>query len=238
MPCSSDMTIRTTIWKDFSQLFFPHVCAGCGSSDIDLHSPLCIYCVNSLPLTNFHLYAGNPVEKTFWGRVPLTAATALCHFTAGSLIQHLLHQLKYRGNQEAGYFLGRMMGRTLLEAERFGGIDMLVPLPLFAARQKKRGYNQAAVLCQGIADIAGIPLHTGIVQRLQATSTQTHKNRIERWLNMEGKFELADAPAIEGKHLLLVDDVVTTGATVEACAHELLKAPGVKLSIAALAYTV
>jgi ComF family protein len=237
-PCSFNMTARSTIWKDFTHLFFPQVCAGCGSSEVGLHSPLCIYCVNSLPLTNFHLYAGNPVEKTFWGRMPVTAATALCPFTAGSLIQHLLHQLKYHGNEEAGYFLGRMMGRTLQAAERFNGIDMLVPLPLFAARQKKRGYNQAAVLCRGIAALSGTPLNTGIVQRLQATSTQTHKSRIERWLNMEDKFELTNARAIEGKHLLLVDDVVTTGATLEACGHALLKAPGVKLSIAALAYTV
>lgn len=228
----------TTIWNDFAHLFFPHVCAGCGTDNLSRQSPLCLYCVNRLPITNFHLHANNPVEKYFWGRMPLAAATALCHFTTGSLIQQLLHQLKYKGNKEAGDFLGRMMGQSLKNAARFQGIDMLIPLPLFAARQKKRGYNQSAVLCNGMAAVLQLPVNQHAVLRLSATETQTHKNRIERWMNMEGKFELADPAAITGKHLLLVDDVVTTGATLEACGHELLKAGAVTLSIATLAYTV
>ncbi|MEO5683480.1 MAG: phosphoribosyltransferase family protein [Chitinophagaceae bacterium] len=203
-----------------------------------MQSLLCLQCMNSLPLTNFHFHAGNPVEKHFWGRIPVAGATSLCHFTTGSLIQHLLHQLKYKGNKEAGYFLGRMMGQSLQAAGRFRQMDALVPLPLFAARQKKRGFNQAAVLCDGIAGILQLPVIDDAVIRLSATETQTHKNRIERWENMEGKFELINPAAIAGKHLLLVDDVVTTGATLEACGHELLKANGVKLSIATLAYTV
>ena len=191
-----------------------------------------------MPLTNFHLHAGNPVEKIFWGRIHLAAATALCHFTAGSTIQQLLHQLKYQGNQEAGYFLGGMMGSALHASDRFAGVDMLLPLPLFAARQKKRGYNQAAVLCNGIASITGWPVNTTAITRQQATETQTHKSRVERWMNMEDKFELSDKNTIAGKHILLVDDVVTTGATLEACGQALLRVAGVKLSIATLAYTV
>lgn len=237
-PCCFSMMPLTTIWKDFSHLFFPHVCAGCGSDTISPAAPLCMYCVHRLPLTNFHLYANNPVEKQFWGRMPLAGATSLCHFTAGSLIQQLLHQLKYKGNKEAGYFLGSMMGHSLQGTARFQGIDMLVPLPLFAARQKKRGYNQATVLCNGMAGILQLPVNTHAVLRRTATETQTRKNRIERWMNMEGKFELADTAAIAGKHILLVDDVVTTGATLEACGHALLAAGGVTLSIATLAYTV
>ena len=228
----------TTIWNDFTHLLFPHTCAGCGTDNLSRQLPLCIQCINRLPLTNFNLHANNPVEKCFWGRMPLAAATALCHFTAGSLIQHLLHQLKYRGNKEAGEFLGGMMGQSLKTAARFRDIDMLVPLPLFAARQKKRGYNQSAVLCKGIAGVLQLPVIQEAVQRLAATETQTHKNRIERWMNMEGKFELVNPAAVTGKHLLLVDDVVTTGATLEACGHELLKAGNVTLSIATLAYTV
>ncbi len=238
MPCCFSMMPLATIWNDFSHLFFPHVCAGCGTDIVSRQSPLCMYCVNRLPITNFHLHANNPVEKYFWGRMPLAAATSLCHFTAGSLIQHLLHQLKYKGNKEAGDFMGRMMGQSIQRAERFQGIDMLVPLPLFAARQKKRGYNQSAVLCNGMAGILRLPVNENAVLRLSATETQTHKNRIERWMNMEGKFELSNPAVIAGKHLLLVDDVVTTGATLEACGHELLKAGGVTLSIATLAYTV
>ena len=122
--------------------------------------------------------------------------------------------------------------------DRFRDIDALVPLPLFAARQKKRGYNQSAVLCDGMAGIMMLPVINNAVIRLSATETQTRKNRIERWQNMEGKFELVNAAGINGKHILLVDDVITTGATLEACGHELLKAEGVQLSIATLAYTV
>jgi len=227
-----------TIWNDFSHLFFPHVCAGCGTDYISLQSPLCVQCMNQLPLTNFHFHANNPVEKHFWGRLPVTSATALCHFTSGSLIQHLLHQLKYKGHQEAGFFLGRLMGNALQASERFRHIDALIPLPLYAERQRKRGYNQSAVLCQGMAGVLQVPVAADAVRRLSATETQTHKTRIERWKNMEGKFELLNPKAIAGKHILLVDDVVTTGATLEACGHELLKAEGIKLSIATLAYTV
>jgi len=227
-----------SIINDFSHLFFPHVCAGCGSDNISRQSPVCIHCINRLPLTNFHLYANNPIEKYFWGRMPISAAASLCHFTDGSLVQHLLHQLKYRGNKETGYFLGRMMGNSLQATDRFRDIDVLIPLPLFASRQKKRGYNQSAILCSGMATILRIPVVQDAVLRLASTETQTHKNRIERWQNMEGKFELVNPAALAGKHILLVDDVITTGATLEACGQEILKAEGVKLSIATLAYTV
>lgn len=232
------MAAIRNIWNDFSHLFFPHVCAGCGTDSIDLQSTLCVHCMHLLPLTNFHFHANNPVEKHFWGRIPVTCATSLCHFTTGSLVQHLLHQLKYKGNKDAGFFLGRIMGTAVQAAERFRGIDALVPLPLYAERQRKRGYNQSAVLCSGMAGILGLPVDTSAVLRLSATETQTHKTRIDRWKNMEGKFELVKPDAFTGKHVLLVDDVVTTGATLEACGHEILKAAGAKLSIATLAYTV
>jgi ComF family protein len=231
------MLVKSII-NDFSHLFFPHICAGCGTDNISRHSPVCIHCTSQLPLTNFHFYANNPVEKYFWGRIPVTHATSLCHFTEGSLVQHLLHQLKYKSNKEVGYFLGRMMGNALNATDRFRDIDMVIPLPLFASRQKKRGYNQSEVLCSGIASILSLPLINDAVIRLTATETQTRKNRIERWINMEGKFELVKPAAITGKHVLLVDDVITTGATLEACGQEILKAAGVKLSIATLAYTV
>jgi ComF family protein len=227
-----------TAWQDFSHLFFPHICAGCNTDNTGTESPLCIQCINQLPLTNFHLHADNPVEKQFWGRLPVAAVTAHCHFTGGTLIQHLLHQLKYKGNKEAGHFLGMLMGKALQASQRFNTIELLVPLPLFAERQRRRGYNQSAVLCHGIAAVLKLPVEEHALIRLLATDTQTHKTRIERWKNMEGKFELVNPTAIAGKHVLLVDDVITTGATLEACGHELLKAGGVQLSIAALAYTV
>jgi ComF family protein len=223
--------------SNLSHLFFPHICAGCGTDVLNHESPICIRCIDQLPVTNFHLYAGNVVEKHFWGRIDIHGATSFCHFTKSSVIQRLLHQLKYKNNKEIGYFLGQLMGKTISEASRFSDVDILVPLPLFAARERKRGYNQAAVLCDGMAVSLKIPVATTAVVRLSATETQTHKNRIERWQNMQGMFRVNEPAAITGKHVLLVDDVVTTGATLEACGQELLQYCS-RLSVATLAHTV
>ena len=214
-------------------LFFPHICTGCGSDILNVESALCMRCVDAMPETNFELHPGNPVEKSFWGRLPLIGATAQFYFTKESLMQHLMHQFKYKGNRELGIQLGRMMGEQIMNSGRFDA-DALVPLPLFPVKEKRRGYNQATVLCQGIAERMKIPILDKAITRPQHTETQTKKGRIERWKNMEGKFILSDPDAIKNKHLLLVDDVVTTGATLEACGNELLKAENVRLSLATL----
>ncbi|MEI6949144.1 ComF family protein [Paraflavisolibacter sp. H34] len=213
---------------------FPHLCAGCGSDQLSRESLICVDCLSSLPSTYFHMHGNNPVEKMFWGRLPVTCATAQYYFTKDSVVQRLLHQLKYRGNRELGTFLGRMMGQQLAQSNRFLYVDALVPLPLFPARERRRGYNQAALLCAGIAEFLQKPVLPHAVVRRTATATQTRMNRLQRWQNMENRFELVNGEGLEGKHLLLVDDVVTTGATLEACGRELLKAPEVRLSIATL----
>lgn len=214
-------------------LFFPHICTGCGSDILNVESALCMRCVDAMPETNFELHPDNPVEKSFWGRLPLIGATAQFYFTKESLMQHLMHQFKYKGNRELGIQLGRMMGEQIMNSGRFDA-DALVPLPLFPVKEKRRGYNQATVLCQGMAERMKIPILDKAITRPQHTETQTKKGRIERWKNMEGKFILSDPDAIKNKHLLLVDDVVTTGATLEACGNELLKAENVRLSLATL----
>ena len=231
------MLLLKTIQESLLHLIYPHICAGCGSDNINIETTLCFECLSSLPETQFHLYPDNAVEKTFWGRLPIVAATAQYYFTKNSVMQRLMHQFKYKGAMEIGMFLGRQMGYSLLANNRFASIDALVPLPLFAAREKARGYNQAAILCQGIAQIIHKPVLTNAVIRKEWTETQTKKSRIERWQNMDGRFQLVNSKAIEDKHLLLVDDVITTGATLEACGHELLKAPNVKISIGALCHS-
>lgn len=214
-------------------LLFPHICTGCGSDILHEESVLCMRCIDAMPETNFELHSNNPVEKTFWGRLPLAGATAQFYFTKESLMQHLMHQFKYKHNKDLGLQFGRIMGEQLKKSGRFE-VDALIPLPLFPAKEKRRGYNQATVLCEGIAEAMKIPVLDKIISRPQHTETQTKKGRIERWKNMEGKFILADADAIKNRHLLLVDDVVTTGATLEACGNELLKAENVRLSLATL----
>ncbi len=222
------------IKDSFLHLVFPHVCDGCGSDIINEESCLCFRCLAALPETNFHLHSGNPVEKIFWGRIPLVSATAQYYFTKESLMQHLMHLLKYKGNKELGFQLGRLMGIALKETNRFNTIEALIPLPLFPSKEKKRGYNQATVLCEGIAEIFPLPVLKNVVTRPQHTETQTKKGRIDRWKNIEGKFELMNPALIKNKHVLLVDDVVTTGATLEACGQELLSSDNTRLSIATL----
>lgn len=218
-------------------LAFPHVCEGCATDALDSGELLCLRCLDSLPKTNFHLYPNNPVEKLFWGRLPLLHATALFYFTKGSLVQELMHQLKYKGNRDAGLYLGRLMGQALADSNRFRYVSALVPLPLHRTKEIKRGYNQAAVLCEGMASVMDKPVLPHLVQRSSATQSQTRKSRIERWQNQEGNFLVRDNTMISGKHLLLVDDVVTTGATLEACGSCLLQAKDVRLSVATLCFS-
>ncbi|MBS1654679.1 MAG: ComF family protein [Bacteroidetes bacterium] len=230
------MPVLKEIKESVLNLFFPHVCAGCGSDLLDIQNSLCLKCIDNMPQTHFHLHADNPVEKHFWGRIAVSTATSQYYFTKESLMQHLMHQLKYKGNKELGLFLGRLIGSQLLQTDRFLGIDALVPLPLFPAKERKRGYNQATVLCEGISAEMNVPVWKDVVIRTEHTETQTKKSRVERWQNMEGKFELVNSEKLQNKHLLLVDDVVTTGATLEACGYELLKPDNTKLSIATLCY--
>jgi len=214
-------------------MMFPHVCCGCGSDLLDRNSELCLRCIASMPVTGFVGMHHNPVEQKFWGRLPLDHALAMYYFTRESLLQRLMHQLKYKGNREIGRQLGGMMGRELQSSAI---LDALIPLPLFPSRESRRGYNQATVICEGLTDILQIPILRDVVIRSEHTDSQTNKGRIERWKNMEGKFVLTDPAAIAGRRVMLVDDVITTGATLEACGIELLKADGVRLSVGALCF--
>lgn len=182
------------------------------------------------------MHANNPVEKIFWGRLAITAAMSEFYFAKGTLIQNLIHEFKYKGNKDVGMYLGAMMGSSLVSNNRFTKIDALIPLPLFADKEFKRGYNQATILCNGMSEVMEVPVIKNNVVRKRYTDTQTKKHRTERWENVEGSFTIINPKEIQDKHVLLVDDVVTTGATLEACGAEILKVEGTKLSIATLAF--
>jgi len=231
------VTIQSA-FTDFLHLFFPHVCAGCGSDVIDTGHQLCLHCLSDLPATNFYQQPGNPVEKKFYGRLPVRNAASGYFFTKDSLIETLIYELKYKGNKAIGFYMGQMLGTLLLENERFNEVDAIVPLPLNARRLKKRGYNQSRVLADGITTVWHKPIIDNVVIRKVNTETQTHMGRITRWENMDGVFAVADPAVIQNKHLLLIDDVVTTGASLEACGAEIIKVPGTTLSIGTLAYTI
>lgn len=226
---------QSTILSPLVHLFYPHNCIGCGSDIVEKENVLCLECINDLPHTNFAIHANNPVEKIFWGRIPITAGMSEFYFSKSSIIQNCIHEFKYRGNRKVGLYLGKMMGKSLLNSNRYLKIDMLIPLPLFTEKEFKRGFNQSSILCAGIHEILNIPVITKNVIRIVHTETQTKKGRTERWENVEKSFAVLDPESLKEKHILLVDDVITTGATLEACGAEILKVEGVQLSIATLA---
>lgn len=224
------------IFSSTVHLFYPHTCTGCGSDLVAEDNLLCLKCIHNLPHTNFAALANNQIEKDFWGRITLEAACSQFYFSKEFLIQHLIHQLKYKGDTKIGFYLGEIMGKTLLKSNRFSTIDALVPLPLYADKEHKRGYNQATVICNGMSAVMNIPVLNEAVVRKQATETQTRKHRTERWENVKDSFKVAKPGELSSKHVLLVDDVITTGATLEACGNVILQQGDVKLSIATLAY--
>ncbi|HEY0679862.1 MAG TPA: phosphoribosyltransferase family protein [Chitinophagaceae bacterium] len=228
------MNAIQTITRSVTHLFFPQVCHGCGSDLVKKDQLLCFRCIHQLPYTRFQFHSGNPTEKIFWGRLPVRHAASIFYLTKDSILEKLLYQLKYKGRKEVGVYCGRLMAQAIGETE-FAGIDSLIPLPLFPKKERKRGYNQAAILCNGIAEINGKPVLMNAVERTSTTETQTRKNRVERWKNMEGRFCISGAANLSGRHVLLVDDVITTGATLEACGSEIVKA-GATLSLLTLGY--
>ena len=221
-----------------TSLFFPLICPGCGNDLQSSDDQICISCFHRLPVTEFHRHNSNPVEKIFWGRVPIQSACSYLYFTSQSIVQHLMHELKYNGNKEVGVFLGKQMGLSFAETDRFSSIDGIIPLPLHPKRQKQRGYNQAAAIAEGISQMLGIEVMEDVIIRNVETYTQTKKNRVERWENIDGKFKVVNQERLRGKKILLIDDVITTGATLEACSQSILAGSAGSVSIATLAYTL
>ena len=229
------LTLRN-IFADAFQLFYPHVCTGCGSDLLEKDAQLCLSCIHDLPHTGFAAIPDNIVERVFVGRLPLQAAFSEFYFSKGQLIQHLIHQLKYKNNRTIGHYLGEVIGNAMLQSGRFNNIDYIIPLPMYADKEFKKGYNQAEIICNGIMEATKIPVMTKNVVRSYATETQTKKHRTERWQNVDGSFNILNPEKLANKNILLVDDVITTGATLEACGQLILKIPGTTLSLAALAY--
>jgi ComF family protein len=215
--------------------FYPHNCVGCGFTLFNLQKFLCRHCLADLPLTHFERVQDNPVAKIFSGRLQIEKATAWLFFAKNGITQNVIHALKYRNNQNIGLAMGAIMAESLHDSDWWQGVDVLIPLPLNRKKLLMRGYNQAEVLCRGIASFNGIPIEEVAVMRKVYTETQTHKSRIQRWRNVAEVFDLLDYTHLQNKHAVLVDDVVTTGATLDACGQILSKVPGLKLSLLSLA---
>lgn len=223
------------LMDDLIGLFFPRICNACEVVLLKNEETICTRCLYSLPRTNFHLHRENPVTELFWGRVPVQSATAYLYFAKAGRVQHMIHQFKYKRKLEVGRMLGKMYGNDLLKSVYFADVDAIIPVPLHWSKQKKRGFNQSKVFGLEMAAAMNVPLISDVLVREKATETQTRKSRFERWQNVSYVFKLINAEKIAGKHILLVDDVVTTGATIEASASVLLEVPGTRVSLAFLA---
>jgi ComF family protein len=222
--------------SNFIALFYPDYCSGCGRTLVKSEEYLCLHCLEDLPHTDFHKYKDNPVEMIFAGRVPVFQASAFCFFKKGNTIQTLIHQLKYKGNYGIGAYLGRQFGLELTKTETFQSVDIIVPIPLHLQKLMQRGYNQSECIGRGMREVLSKPIDTSSLIRVTPTSTQTRKERYQRWENVSDIFRLTETNTLAGKHILLVDDVVTTGATIESAARRLFTLADVKVSVACLAY--
>lgn|SRR5450759_2730067 len=232
------MSYFYSLWDDFISLLFPRLCYACGNHLLRNEHLICTECYVVIPRTNYHTQNENPVEKLFWGRCMIQKAAAFSFYNKGSRIRNLIHNLKYKGIKEIGFELGRIYGKSLKASGFVTDIDLIIPVPLHPSKKRVRGFNQSDYISNGIGDATGLPVNTTSLARITVSATQTKRSRYERWTNVEGIFRVIDPESIMGKHILLIDDVITTGSTIESCANELLKVEGVKVSVAALAFAV
>jgi ComF family protein len=226
------------LWDDFISLLFPRLCYGCGNHLMRNEILICTECYVVIPRTGYHKEKDNPVARLFWGRCMIEKAAAFSFYNKGSRIRILIHNLKYKGIKEIGFELGRIYGLSLGSSGFTSDIDLILPVPLHASKKRIRGFNQSELISKGISDVTGLPVDISSLSRTTVSETQTRRSRYDRWVNVEGIFCVSVPDGLRGKHILLVDDVITTGSTIESCANELLKIDGVKVSVVALAYAV
>ncbi len=222
--------------KDFMSLVYPELCFCCGKPLMKGENSICFDCFISIPRTNFHKIEDNPVEKIFWGRVMIENATSYFTYQKGSNYQKLIHKLKYKGHRNIGVEMGKNLGFELSKDGYFDDVDIVVPVPLHPKKEKKRGYNQSQAIAEGLSFAIRRPIDNKNLYRKQYTQSQTRKGRFERWENVNEIFEVRSLDVFKDKHVLLVDDVITTGSTLEACSNSVLKSSGSKVSVATLAY--
>jgi ComF family protein len=232
------MSYLYDLWDDFISLLFPRLCYACGNHLLRNENLICTECYIIIPRTNFHYKENNPVEQLFWGRCMVEKAAAFSYYNKGSRIKNLIHSLKYKGIRDIGYEMGRIYGLSLKASSFMDDIDLIIPVPLHPDKQRIRGFNQSESISIGIGNATNLPVDIKSLSRILVSETQTKRSRYERWTNVEGIFQVVDHQTIQGKHVLLVDDVITTGSTIESCTNELLKIEGVKVSVVALAYAV
>lgn len=220
-----------TIWNQFFELFFPQLCICCGNRLIDIEKSVCLNCLNKLPKTNYLTTRDNKLEVFFAGRFPFEHIAAFAYFVKGGSIQKIIHEIKYKNNPQLALYVGEICGKEILKSRFFEGVDCIVPIPLHPKRLRQRGYNQALMVAKGIANKTGFTVCEENLIRVINNPSQTKNTKLQRWKNTEGIFDIRNKDFFSGKHILLIDDVVTTGSTIEVCAKLLLSCADVKVSI-------
>ena len=229
--------LMPNILTDLFDLFFPPACINCRELLQIKDRYLCFACLSELPLTHFSCEAENELETSFRGRIPVHAATSLLYFQKKGIVQKLIHELKYHHQPKIGSFLGKWLGEEMVASKRFELIDIVVPVPLHPDKEKKRGYNQVHSFAKSLSITLKADLQVNLLEKIRKGQTQTLKNREQRMFSEEKEYLLKDLMLLENKHILLVDDTITTGATMKACADSLCAVSGLKLSLASMAFT-
>lgn len=231
-------SFSTNIFIDTYRLFFPRICPSCNDALVKGEEHICLHCSINLPYTKFESFRGNPVEQVFEGRLPLYFATSLLFFSKHEGVQNIMHQIKYNNQKELAVYIGKLLGERLMTLHQQKNIDAIIPVPLHPKKQHQRGYNQSDYIAQGINEVLNTKIINHYLIREANNESQTKKNRMERWTNVEKVFQINPSTKISGNHFLLVDDVLTTGATLEACALTLKNNINCELSIATLCFAM
>ena len=221
--------------SDLLDIIFPRRCCVCGEILSAQEQHICLNCLYALPRVEPHI--AEEIEKIFWGKIDIERATSFIYYHKGSPYNSIIHALKYKGRPWIGMYFARIAAAGLSEKGFFDNIDAIIPMPLSGKKKSKRGYNQCDYIAEGISHATGIPVLKGVVERSISNETQTDKNRDERWENVKGIFALRKPEQLEGKHILLVDDILTTGATLASCASTIQAGCNCKTSIFTLGYT-
>ena len=230
------MKIQTSL-ADLYSLLYPKLCVICGEPLIEHEKFFCFACFLKLPRTNYHWIPENQAVERLAGKVSLEKASSFFYYNKGGVAQKLIAEIKYKGNRNLGEWIGSYLAKDMISSGFFQGIDYLVPVPLYRSKEKKRGFNQTEKIAEGISQVTKIPIEKQNVFREKANTTQTKKGLFDRWKNTLNLFNLKDPKLFNKKHVLLIDDVLTTGSTIEAVAQSVMKSQEVKVSVLTLAIT-
>lgn len=216
-------------------LFYPRTCLICGRALLAHEKHLCLHCIQNIPRTDFHTKDSHPAEQLFRGKIEIEEVYAFFYFTLNGDYRHLIHQIKYNGEKRCGQYMGYLFAQELIRDGKLQDIDIIVPVPLHRSKERRRGYNQSEWIAKGIAEAIRKDVYPRLLCRKRKNESQIHKSLYERWLNTRSTFQLNETADLEGKHILLIDDVITTGATLLACAETVSRIKNCKISLLALA---